>query len=424
MADNKQHGSPGTGDTPRDRARAGATQEGAAAAQSAARDAQAAGREAAQSAARGAAEALHHGGELTQRGGEAMGEAARRTGDAVGEVARRTGDAAGEVSRRTAEAAAEEAARRAGEAIGEAARRGAQALAGGQRRALDDAAQAFEETGRRLSDLMREAAEGMRSMVAMPGLAGDGMREAQQALARLVDGVVTTNVRAAQELLRRSGPGAVVELQQRFLRDYFDALAEGGTVLLRATRRAAEESLRPLEEQIERRARARPSGGGHPQTARVADVMTAQVRVASPNDTVQQAARLMAEEDTGVLPVREGDRLVGMVTDRDLAVRVAAEGKDPTRTRVSEVMSQDVRTVFEDEPIEHAAEAMAEQQVRRLPVVDREERLVGIVSLGDIAGDDRIQEAAAGQALRGVSREGGPHRQQRNGGPGQEPARH
>ncbi len=108
------------------------------------------------------------------------------------------------------------------------------------------------------------------------------------------------------------------------------------------------------------------------------------VRIASPEDTVQQAARLMREEDTGVLPVGEGDRLVGMVTDRDVAVRLAAEGRDPARTKVREVMTPEVRYVFEDEDLGHVADNMAEQQIRRLPVMNRNKRLVGVVSLIDL----------------------------------------
>ncbi len=138
--------------------------------------------------------------------------------------------------------------------------------------------------------------------------------------------------------------------------------------------------------------------------------MTRNVRVASPEDTVQQAARLMRDEDTGVLPVGEQDRLVGMVTDRDVAVRLAAEGRNPAQTRVREVMTPEVRYLFEDEDLHRAADTMAEQQVRRLPVVNRDKRLVGVVSLGDMAtagGTPRL----AGRALGGVAQEGGQHNQ-------------
>ncbi|HYZ34887.1 MAG TPA: CBS domain-containing protein, partial [Crenalkalicoccus sp.] len=329
---------------------------------------------------------------------------ARHGGEAVQEGTH----GAAEVLRRGAEAG-----RRGGEAFGEVARQGVSAAAAGQQRILQTAAQELEQTGRRLAEVAQETAQNMRELMTMPHMQGDSLREAQQALAQLVDGVVTTNMRLMQEMMRRSGPSSIVELQQRFIREYFDALAEGGTVLLRATRRAAEEALRPLEQQANRRAsgggRAQPNGRYQQQDGRVADVMSRNVRTIGPDDTVQQAARIMAEEDTGALPVREGDRLIGMLTDRDIAVRVAAEGRDPARTKVRDVMTPDVRYVFEDEPIRHVAENMAEQQVRRLPVVNRDKRLVGIVSLGDIAGE---HGEAAGQALSGVARESGQHRQQ------------
>ena len=142
---------------------------------------------------------------------------------------------------------------------------------------------------------------------------------------------------------------------------------------------------------------------------KVSEVMTRQVAVAAPDDTLQKAAGRMAELDTGVLPVGEGDRLVGMVTDRDLAVRVAAEGRDPARTKVREVMTPEVHYVFEDEDLRHVAATMAEQQVRRLPVMNRNKRLVGVVSLSDIAKEGQAGEA--GRALGGVAREGGRHTQ-------------
>ena len=148
--------------------------------------------------------------------------------------------------------------------------------------------------------------------------------------------------------------------------------------------------------------------GAYDRTSgRVADVMRRDVRIANPDDTVQQIAQVMREADTGALPVGEGDRLVGMVTDRDVAVVLVAEGRDPARTKVRDVMSKEVRYVFGDEGLEHVADNMAEQQVRRLPVMNRQKRLVGIVSLGDIA--KGRQSPLAGRALSGITRQGGQH---------------
>src|ERR687883_714396 len=111
---------------------------------------------------------------------------------------------------------------------------------------------------------------------------------------------------------------------------------------------------------------------------RVSEAMTRDVRVASPEQSIREAARIMAEIDAGVMPVREGDRLVGMITDRDIAVRAVAEGKGPD-TPIREVMTEDVKYCFEDDDTGDVARNMAEIQVRRLPVLTREKRLVGIV---------------------------------------------
>jgi CBS domain-containing protein len=116
----------------------------------------------------------------------------------------------------------------------------------------------------------------------------------------------------------------------------------------------------------------------------------------------------MAEADAGVLPVGENDRLVGMVTDRDIAVRGVAQGKG-LDTPVREVMTPDVQYCFEDEDLDTVARRMGEQQVRRLPVMNRDKRLVGILSLGDIVVGEGPQPA--GDALAGVSRPGGAHSQ-------------
>ena len=146
---------------------------------------------------------------------------------------------------------------------------------------------------------------------------------------------------------------------------------------------------------------------------KIRDVMSRDVQVATPETTLRQAAAVMKESDTGVLPVGEHDKLVGMITDRDIAVRAVAEGKGPDAP-VREVMTAEVKYCFEDEDTAHVAETMAQQQVRRLPVVNRDKRLVGIVSLGDLATEDRGGEAAH-EALRGVSQPGGRHNQSEAG---------
>ena len=141
---------------------------------------------------------------------------------------------------------------------------------------------------------------------------------------------------------------------------------------------------------------------------KIKEAMTKEVLVASPDQTIGDAARMMAERDSGALPVGEEDRLVGMITDRDIVIRAVAKDLGP-ETAIREVMSKEVLYCFQDEDVEHVAENMGEQQVRRLPVLDREKRLVGIVSLGDLAACSKPK--TSGQAITAVSRPGGAHDQ-------------
>src|SRR5690606_19391151 len=117
---------------------------------------------------------------------------------------------------------------------------------------------------------------------------------------------------------------------------------------------------------------------------------------------------VMTDIDCGSVPVGENDRLVGMVTDRDIAIRAVGQDKGPD-TRVEEVMTRDLRYCYEDEDLEHVTHNMGEQQIRRLPVVDRDKRLVGIISLGDVAMSTDCNETS--EALTGISRPGGLHSQ-------------
>ena len=141
---------------------------------------------------------------------------------------------------------------------------------------------------------------------------------------------------------------------------------------------------------------------------KVREAMTAEVLLAKPDQTLREAARVMADHDIGALPVGQGDRLVGMVTDRDIAVRAVAEGRGPD-TKVSEIMSHEVMYCFEDEELDHVVSNMGDIQLRRLPVLDREKRLVGIVALGDIANFEGGRKI--GKALAEISTPGGMHSQ-------------
>lgn len=137
----------------------------------------------------------------------------------------------------------------------------------------------------------------------------------------------------------------------------------------------------------------------------VREAMTRDVRLARPDQSIHDVARLMAQFNVGSLPVEENDRLIGMITDRDIAVRAVAQGKSPDSTMVRDVMSQDIKYCFEDEEISEVAQNMGVTQLHRLPVVNQDKRLVGIVALADIANCEGAH--AAGQAVCGISSSGG-----------------
>lgn len=133
---------------------------------------------------------------------------------------------------------------------------------------------------------------------------------------------------------------------------------------------------------------------------RIQEIMNSNVHLADPNMTICDAARRMRAENVGALPVGENDRLIGMVTDRDIVTRAIADERSPGNTKVREVMSERVHYCFENDDVQRAADVMAEHQVRRLPVLNRDKRLVGIIALADIG---RSHGTAAQGALQGIS---------------------
>jgi CBS domain-containing protein len=135
----------------------------------------------------------------------------------------------------------------------------------------------------------------------------------------------------------------------------------------------------------------------------VQQIMSHDVVIASPEDTVQSAAKKMADINAGVLPVGEHDTLVGMVTDRDIVIRAVAKGAAPSKCKVRDVMSSDLKYCYEDESVDDLARNMSTLQVKRLPVLNRQKRLVGIVSLGDLATAPEAKDKAQA-ALSGISR--------------------
>lgn len=142
----------------------------------------------------------------------------------------------------------------------------------------------------------------------------------------------------------------------------------------------------------------------------VADVMTRGVRSMTPQDSVVLAAQAMDELNVGAIPVCEGDKVVGMVTDRDIVVRGVAQKSDPRTMKLSDVMSTDVRCAHEEDDVDDVLSQMAQTQIRRMPVLDRDEHLVGIVSLGDIAAKDPEDEQDIALSLGDISSPAEPDR--------------
>lgn len=141
----------------------------------------------------------------------------------------------------------------------------------------------------------------------------------------------------------------------------------------------------------------------------VSQVMTRGVRTLSPTDTVLKAAQLMDELNVGVIPVCDGDKLLGMVTDRDIVVRGVAQSLDGS-ARLSDVMSANVRCATEGQDVDEVLGAMAKAQIRRMPVVDGKQKLVGIVSIGDIAAKDKGDQLEVAASLGGISSPAAPER--------------
>lgn len=142
---------------------------------------------------------------------------------------------------------------------------------------------------------------------------------------------------------------------------------------------------------------------------KVSDVMTKNVQVIPYNATVRDAAKLMKDIDSGFVPVINSEKVIGVITDRDIVLRSTAEGNNPNETKVEEVMTKEFFFLYEDEDATEAASVMSKQQVRRLPVVNRREELVGVVSLGDLSVDYN-NDTVSGKTLEEISRPAKPNR--------------
>lgn len=179
-------------------------------------------------------------------------DATRRTSDAI----LQRGRAATEVTRQGTQASVETM-RRTSEAATETVRRTTQVIAEGQRQIAQDAAQTFQEVSRKMAQVAQSTSESMRQLATLPHAAEGGMRDVKQGITGLIESVMQTNLRATRELFRLANPSAMVELQQRSMWNYMDAMMQGTATLVRAVRRAADESLHSLEAQIEQRQQAR-----------------------------------------------------------------------------------------------------------------------------------------------------------------------
>ena len=138
------------------------------------------------------------------------------------------------------------------------------------------------------------------------------------------------------------------------------------------------------------------------QTKHVRDFMTPSPVCVSNKDSIRDAARIMAREDTGVVPVVDGKKIIGLITDRDIVVRLVAAGKDPSNARVNDAMSKDVRSVREDASVNDALQLMSREHIRRVPVVDTNDEIVGIVSIGDIA-TEPLHAGKVGKTIEEIS---------------------
>lgn len=138
------------------------------------------------------------------------------------------------------------------------------------------------------------------------------------------------------------------------------------------------------------------------ETRQVRDVMTPNPQCVSEKDSIRDVARIMKDQDTGVVPVVDGKRIIGLITDRDIVVRGIAEGRELSSVKVNEIMSKSVRSVKEDTPLTEVLDLMSSAEIRRVPVVNGDNELIGIVSLGDIA-TNSTQDGRVGKTVESIS---------------------
>jgi hypothetical protein len=221
---------------------------------------------------------MHEGTARMSEAGRAGSETVQRSGAATAETLRHLGDAAGET-----------------------ARRGTQRMAGAQDKLAQDAARRFEQSVSRTAQVAQDLARDWGTIMQLPKLGSGSLQDLSVSLGNMVERVIQTNLHTTQELFRSAGPMAMAELQQRFIRDYLDALLQGSTAVIRTVGQSAEQTLGPLEQRMTNRQQWQSEDGAHD---RVADVMEREVKLANPDDNVQQAARMMREADVSCRSAR------------------------------------------------------------------------------------------------------------------------
>ena len=265
-------------------------------------------------------------------------------------------------------------------------------------RQADETTRQIETVTDHIASEANSAMQDFARFATLPHLAAKSLEGAHELAACMARNLIETNGTMTRALIQKANPAIFFDMQQTVWRELAHGIFDGHAELLRVWHRAVEETLQPMEDTM---FHADRGGSRQGQRATVGQVMTHEVKIVSPDDLVQDAARIMEETAAGALPVAENDRLVGMLTDRDIALRVVAQRKNPAEIRVRDVMTKNVKYCYEDEAIDHVSQNMGEQRVRRLPVVNREKRLVGIISLGDVAG--RHSPEHAGHTPRHVS---------------------
>ena len=270
-----------------------------------------------------------------ERNRAAIASAAQTSSGPIQEAAERVaeaGHAGSDIAQRTGTAGAETV-RHLGDTAGEAIRQATQQFSGMQQKFAQEASKDLDQSVSRMAQLLQETAQDWRTLMQLPSVGGGRLQDIAVSMSNAVERVMEVNLRATEQLFKMSGPLALLELQQRFGQQYLHALLEGSTAIVRSVRQTAQETLQPLERRISEREHQQQRQNGEERTDRVADVMSRDVKLVGPDDNVRQVAQMMREADTGILPVAEGDRLIGMLTDRDVTVRLVAEGRDPGQTK-------------------------------------------------------------------------------------------